>query len=55
MEGTADRREDPFSMTKTSQPKAKLALVSGRSSCSRYMLTRLIDSGRVAGRIIVWF
>jgi hypothetical protein len=35
MERTADRRENSFSMITTSHSEAKLALVSGRSSCSR--------------------
>jgi hypothetical protein len=33
LERTADRREDL--MTSTLKPKAQLALVSGRSACSR--------------------
>ncbi len=35
MERTTDRRENSFSMTKTSRSEAKPALVSGRSSNSR--------------------
>jgi hypothetical protein len=32
---TADRREDSLSMSSTLKTEAQLALVSGRSSCSR--------------------
>ena len=35
LERTADRREDSFSMTSILKPEAELALVSGRSACSR--------------------
>ena len=35
MERTADRREDSISMTSTVKSEAPLALVSGRSACSR--------------------
>jgi hypothetical protein len=35
LERTADWREDSLSMTPTAKSEAKLALVSGRSACSR--------------------
>jgi len=35
LERTADRRENLLSMTSTLKPEAQLALVSGRSACSR--------------------
>ena len=35
LERTADRREDLLSMTSTLEFEAQLALVSGRSACSR--------------------
>jgi hypothetical protein len=35
LERTADRRDNLLSMTSTLKPGAQLALVSGRSSCSR--------------------
>jgi hypothetical protein len=35
LERTADRHENLLSMTSTLKPKAQLALVSGRSACSR--------------------
>src|SRR5436190_6306304 len=35
LERTADRRENLLSMTSTLNPKAQLALVSGRSACYR--------------------
>ena len=35
MERTADRRENLFSMIRTSNSEAELGSVSGRSSCSR--------------------
>jgi hypothetical protein len=35
LERTADRREELLSMTSTLKPEAELALVSGRSACSR--------------------
>jgi hypothetical protein len=35
LERTADRRVNSFLMTSTLKPKAKLALVSGGSACSR--------------------
>ena len=35
LERTADRRDNLFSMTSTLNPEAPLALVSGRSACSR--------------------
>jgi hypothetical protein len=35
LERTADRREDLLSMTSTLKPEAVLAVVSGRSACSR--------------------
>jgi phosphopantothenoylcysteine synthetase/decarboxylase len=35
LERTADRRENLLSMTSILKPKAKLALVSGRSAFSR--------------------
>jgi hypothetical protein len=35
LERTADRREDLLSMTSTLNVEAQLAVVSGRSACSR--------------------